>query len=510
MQVNDANNKRIIKNTLYLYIRTFITMLISLYTSRIVLSVLGIDDYGLYNVVGGIATSFSFLSSMLSNATQRYLNFAIGQNDELRTNQVFNMNLLIYLIYGIVSVILVEIGGVWFIENKLVVSSDRISAAYWVLHTTAIVLFISLLSAVYESVLIARENMKVYAYMGIYDAVVKLAIVFIVSFVTFDKLKSYAVLMALMSISSRMIPTVYTIKHYSETSLHYYWDKSKFQEISKFVGWNFWGTSVFILNDQGINMLLNMFFGPAVNAARGLSMQVKSAVTSFGMGFFTAIRPQIVKSYAAGDIRRFIELLFNSSKYTFFLLWLVCLPIMLRIDNLLCLWLKDVPEWTSQFIIWILLFNLLNSSCCDPMWQGMQAVGKLKNYVLYGSLIYLLAFPIIWVAFKLDSSPVVAFQIIVLVRLVYFVVTMLILRGYVKFSLKNYINTVLFPILKVATISTILSYGIHLILPDSLIYTFITCVLAVLIIAGTIVFCGLNKDERIELITTIKHKLCRS
>lgn len=484
-------------------------MLISLYTSRVVLSVLGVNDYGIYNVIGGIAGSFSFLSSMLSNATQRYLNVAIGQNDKKEANHVFNMNMLIYLIYAFVSILIVEIGGAWFIENKMILAPERVDAAYWCLHSTVIILFVSLVSSVYESVLIARENMKVYAYMGIYDAIMKLLIVFIVSIITFNKLKTYAVLIALISITSRLIPAIYTLVHYEETKLKFYWDAYNFKSMSKFIGWNFINTVVFILNDQGMNMLLNMFFGPAVNAARGLSVQVKSAVSNFAMGFFTAVRPQIVKSYAAGDTSRFTELIFNSGKFTFFLLWLICLPVMLRIDNILLFWLGNVPDWTAQFVIWILIFNLINCSFCDPMWQGIQAIGELKKYVAIGSFIYFLAFPITWIAFKFNGSPLLAFQILVLVRICYFTITTLIFRKYSYFSLYKYTQSVLSPVLKVVIVSLILSFLINEVMPYDFISTVIVCLLTVFLVGFSIYIVGLNLNERVLLLETIKKKLCR-
>ena len=484
-------------------------MLISLYTSRVVLSVLGVNDYGIYNVIGGIAGSFSFLSSMLSNATQRYLNVAIGQNDKKESNHVFNMNMLIYLIYAFVSILIVEIGGAWFIENKMILAPERVDAAYWCLHSTVIILFVSLVSSVYESVLIARENMKVYAYMGIYDAIMKLLIVFIVSIITFNKLKTYAVLIALISITSRLIPAIYTLVHYEETKLKFYWDAYNFKSMSKFIGWNFINTVVFILNDQGMNMLLNMFFGPAVNAARGLSVQVKSAVSNFAMGFFTAVRPQIVKSYAAGDTSRFTELIFNSGKFTFFLLWLICLPVMLRIDNILLFWLGNVPDWTAQFVIWILIFNLINCSFCDPMWQGIQAIGELKKYVAIGSFIYFLAFPITWIAFKFNGSPLLAFQILVLVRICYFIITTLIFRKYYYFSLYKYAQSVLSPVLKVVIVSLILSFLINEVMPYDFISTVIVCLLTVFLVGFSIYIVGLNLNERVLLLETIKKKLCR-
>lgn len=507
-QVN-AQNKTIVKNTIYLYIRTFLTMLLSIYTSRVVLQVLGVEDYGLYNVVGGIAASFSFLSSMLSNATQRYLNFAIGSNDNEKANQVFNMNLIIYLIYAIISIFVVEIGGFWFIENKMVVAPDRVGAVYYTLHATTIVLTISLISSVYESALIARENMKIYAYMGMYDAVIKLLIVFLVSYLTFDKLKTYAVLMAVMTISAKLIPTIYCIKHYPETQLKYHWDKVQFKSMFKFVGWNFLGTSVFIINDQGINMLLNIYFGAGINAARALSMHVKASISSFSSGFFTAIRPQIVKSYAAGDSVRFINLIFSSSKYTFYLLWLVSLPVMLRSDELLDIWLEDVPQWTSKFLIWVCIFNLLNSSFCDPIWQGIQAIGKLNKYVVIGSAVYLMVFPISIFVLNNGGSPLAVFQIIVFVRLLYSIVSISIFKGYTKMNIMRYAMEVLLPIFKVVTISSIITFCTDSFFSNSILNTLLSCLLIVVVIVIVIFYIGINKSERIITIEYLKKKICK-
>lgn len=509
MEHSSSRNRTIAKNTLYLYIRTFITMLLSIYTSRVILEVIGVNDYGLYNVVGGIAASFTFLSSMLSNATQRYLNFAIGKNDAERAGQVFNMNLIIYVIYAVLSILIVELAGSWFIENKMNVSEDRVSAVYCTLHSTTVILTVSLISSVYESVLIARENMKIYAYMGLFDAIVKLAIVYVISVLSFDKLKLYAILMALMSVSTKMIPIIYTIRHYSETKICFYWNREQFKSMFGFIGWNFVGTSAFIVNDQGLNMLLNVFFGPGVNAARALAMQVKGAISNFAISFCTAIRPQIVKSYASGDIGRFKYLIYNSTKYTFFLLWIVCLPIILRVNSLMHIWLNEVPQWTCQFVVWICIFTLINNSFCDPIWQGMQAIGEIKKFVLIGSGIYLLAFPGAWIAFKYGADPLSAFQIIVCSRVIYFIVTLLIFRRFIELSIREYLMQTLYPVLKVVLLSIFFGNFINGYMGNGVWGTLISCILIALAVLILIVITGINKEERLILITTIKRKLCR-
>lgn len=508
MADNSKNNKRIAKNTLYLYMRMFFTMAIALYTSRVILDVLGVDDYGIYNVVGSIASSFILLSSTLSNATQRYLNYEMGSGNTTRLGQVFNMSILIYFVFALVSLLFIELGGRWMIYNKLTIPADRIDAALWVLHSTSITLFITLMSTVYESVLIARENMKVYAYIGMYDAIMRLVIVLLISVLSFDKLKIYAVFVSLVILSERIIPVYYTIKNYEETKLKYFWDKHRFVEMFKFTGWNFIGTSVFILNDQGINILLNMFFGPVVNAARALSVHVKQAVTNFATGFFTAVRPQIVKSYASGDIQYFTKLIYNSSKYSFFLLWIICLPVMIRIESLLDFWLKEVPDLTGQFVIWILIFSLINS-LCDPFWQAIQAVGNLSKYVMIGSFVYLLAFPLSWAAFRMGGSAILTFQILAIVRLIYLGVVITIFKQYVPISIVQYFKDVISPIIVVVVSTTTCSIFIDKFLPESFVFSILSCGITFITASACIISFGIDKSERNRLFKVIKKRVCK-
>lgn len=508
MTTKETNNKRLAKNTLFLYVRMFFTMIIAIYTSRVILDVLGVDDYGIYNVVGGIASSLIFLSSTLSNATQRYLNYGIGSGNSIQLGQVFNMSVLIYAVFAIFAISFIEIGGRWMIFNKLLISQDRIDAALWILHSTSITLCVTLLSTVYESIIIARENMKVYAYIGIYDAIMKLVIVLIIGYISYDKLKMYAVLVTLVIVTERILPIYYAVKKYEETKIYYYWNRDRFLEMFKFAGWNFLGTVVFILNDQGINILLNMYFGPAVNAARALSVHIKQVVCNFATGFFTAVRPQIVKSYASGNIDYFLSLVFKSSKYTFFLLWIICLPVTIRIECLLAFWLKEVPDLTGQFVTWILIFSLVNS-LCDPFWQAIQAIGKLKKYVLIGSFVYLMAFPFSWVAFNFGGNAVLTFQILAVIRLIYLMVVITIVKQYVSISIVLYIRSVIVPILIVVVVTVIPSIFVDKLIPESFIGTVISCVINFFIAILGITIGGVNKDEKYQIIQVIKKRACK-
>lgn len=510
MSDNIAKNKRIARNTIFLYLRTLFTMLVALYTSRVVLGALGIVDYGVYNVVGGISLSFVFLSSSLSNATHRYLNFAIGKNDSRRLGQIFNQNLLIYFAYAVASVLLIEIAGGWLLNRELTIPDGRMDAARWILHTTSVSLFVTIIGSVYESVLISRENMKVYAYLGMYDALLKLAVAFVVSSLPYDKLKLFALLATLAIISSRFLLILYASRRYEETALKFYWDKKLFKEMFRFSGWNLLDASVYMLNDQGINILLNMFFGPAVNAARGVSVQVKSAVTNFSASIVTAIRPQIVKSYASGDIEYFKSLLFSCGKYSFFLLWIIALPVMLRIGSLLDIWLEDVPDRASEFIVWMLVFSLVNT-LCDSFWQGIQAVGRIGKYVVLGNLVYLMAFPASWFAFRMGGDPVLAYQIIAFVRLLYLVAVYKIFKGYVNVGLVEYIRRVLYPIFKVVSVSLLLAFPLDAALPQGgFMMTLASCLLLLFAAFFTILFMGIGPDERKYVLSKVKGLLCKA
>lgn len=495
-----SDNRRIVKNTIFLYSQTLFTLIIALYTSRVILDALGVEDYGIYNVVGGISMSFIFLSSTLSNATHRYLNFAIGENNTQKVGQIFNQNLIIYFIYALVSILLVELVGGWLVNNELTIPSERIEAANWVLHSTSITLFITIITSVYESVLISRENMKVYAYIGIYDAFTKLLIAISLNYVTFDKLKIYSLLVVLAIISSKIFLISYTSSKYSETRLKFYWNKDLFKEMFKFSGWTLVGALTFLLNDQGINILLNMFFGPVVNAARGVSVQVKSAITSFSAGSITAMRPQIVKTYAANELEEYKSLIFNCGKYSFFLLWMICVPVLFRIDSLLDLWLKEVPMMVDDFVLWLLIFSLINT-LCDAFWQGVQAVGKIKKYIIIGNMIYVLAFPISWLAFKLGASPIIAYQVIAIIRLIYLIVVFNIFRQYVYISVNEYFNKVIFPIFKTVLLSTIIATFINMLIPQGhIMYTFIACAILLLVTIVSILLVGIGQQERMAIL----------
>lgn len=507
MTNNSANNKRIAKNTLMLYIRMLLVMAVTLYTSRVILQSLGIVDYGLYNVIGGMTLMFGFFQSSLSNATQRYLNVELGRNDFEGVNRIFSLSQLIYFAMSILVVIVAEVIGLWFIYNKLTIPPDRLNAALWVFHTTVISLFFTLNGIVYNSMLIANENMKAYAYLGIIEVVLKLLIAFALFYSPFDRLKLYSVLFLLITLSVQSFYAATCFRKYKEAHFHFYWNKNIFQEMFAFMGWNTIGTAAWALNHQGINILFNIFFGPVINAANGIAAQVNSAVTKFSMNFYTAVQPQIVKSYAAANYDYFRSLIYNSSRYSFYLMWLLCLPIMLRIDDILELWLGNVPESTNLFVIWTLIYSLVNV-LTNPFWMAIQAVGKLKQYVLIGSGVFFLAFPIALLFFNFGLPAITALQILAVIRMLYLLTAIIITNKYVNIGIKKYIRHTILPIVKVIAVSLSIMVPFNNLLPQNLIYLTIIVVISITIILAAIYLVGTTKSEKSFVNNKIK-LLCK-
>lgn len=499
-----ANNKRIAKNTIFLYIRMLLIMAVSLYTSRVVLKTLGVEDFGIYNVVGGLASSFAFFSSSLSNATQRFLNVELGKNDIQGVSRIFSLSLLIYVVIVVVVVVIAECVGIWMINNKLVIPLERLNAANWVFQAKIIGLAVTLIVSVFDSVLIARENMKIYAFISVIEVLMKLFIVYTLNWVNVDKLKLYAILFLFAHISVKIISVLYCAHKYSECKFKLFWDTGLFRKMFRFIGWNGLGTAVWMINEQGIGVILNIFFGPLVNAARGVSMQISSAVNNFSNNFFTAIRPQIVKSYAGQDYEYFAKLINVGSKYSFFLMWLLCLPIIMRSGGVLSLWLHDVPDYAAEFVQWILLFNCVNV-LTNPFWSGVQAVGNLKKYIIVGSLVFFMAFPISFVFLKLGCSPVIVFKVLTIVRIIYLFVVIFVFCQLVTFSFSKYFKQVIYPILKVFLLSGGISMIVSPYIGTDFCGILLMTLICLIITIVSIYFVGVSRVERDFFIS----KMCK-
>lgn len=507
--VSISDNKRVAKNTLFLYIRMLLIMGISIFTVRIILENLGVIDYGIYNVIGGLSASFIFFQSALTNATQRFLNFNIGNNNTKELGHIFNISLEVYAFIAILVLIVGVSFGTVFVSNKLSIPIAKHQAAIVVLYTTVFTFACSFVASVYEAVLISHENMKIYAYIGLFDAVSKIIVAYLIVIIPSNKLIIYAIFLAISSLIPKIVMMFYCRSHYNETKVEPYWNKDLFKSIFSFSGWNIYGTGVWMINQQGIAILLNIYFGPVVNAAQGIASQVTSIVNNFVTNFFTAVRPQIVKTYAAGEYNAFRNLIAFSSRFSSYLVWIFFLPIYLRIDYILSLWLKDVPEYTSIFIKWVLLFMLVDV-LNGPLWSAIQAVGKLRKTILYGSSFFLLAFPISYLFLRLNFQAWIVYPILIVVRVIYLIIVFRILNNYISISGNIYFKTVIRPLSTVILITYGIMYPINHLFPENFISLVLISVISLVISMSTMLIFGLNKEEKNIIISKVKYVIIKN
>ena len=492
--MSSSDNKRIAKNTLMLYGRMAMIMVVSLFTSRVVLAALGVDDYGVYNVVGGLSSALIFFSSTLTVSTQRFLNYELGKGNSKRVKDIFNTCLLLFIAIAVAVLIIGATAGQWLVTNKLVIPEHQRGAALVVLYCTIISLGSTFIFSVYESVLIERENMKIYAYIGIVDAFAKLAIAYLMVVVS-NKLIMYAVLMMVVQILPKLCMAIYCTRKYEEVSHEWIWSKDLFKELTGFTGWNLYGATVWMVNGQGINILLNMFFGPVVNAANGIAAQVNNAVNNFSANFFTAVRPQIVKRYAADEHDSLISLVYASSRFSFYMLWCISLPLILRCDYVLGVWLKEVPEYASQFVQWVLIYSIVNSFN-NPVWTAMTATGHLRRSVIVGSNLFLLAFPASYIALKLGASPESVYPILSLGRFAFLLVTLHNISKFINLSISKYFRHVFAPVCYVICITTAVCALFSDFLPNNFLGLIAFCLISLAVNAVTIFTTGITSGER--------------
>ena len=452
---NSVNNKRIAKNTLLLYFRTLFVMLVALYTSRVVLGTLGVTDYGIYNVVGGVVAMFGFLNSAMTTATQRYITFSLGKGDEAQVQTVFSTALQIHVLISALVVILCETVGLWFMYEKMQIPADRINAAFWVFQCSIASTVIVILSVPYNAAIVAHEQMSAFAYISIVEVVLKLLVVYLIKIVDYDRLIFYAILILSVQLIARILYGRYCSCHFKETKFRRVWNKTMFREMLSFAGWNLWGNCASVAFTQGVNILLNMFFGPVVNAARGIAVQVQAAVAQFSANFQTAINPQITKSYAVQNYAHMHSLIYSSSKFTFYLLLLVSLPIILETNYILHLWLGTYPDCTGAFVRLILCITIIDSMT-NPLGVAVSATGKVKVYqgVLGGVLLSIL--PVSYIFLKLGGNPVTVFVVHLNIVVIAFLIRLLIIRPLIRLSLYDYGKRVVLPCVSVAVVSLIL------------------------------------------------------
>lgn len=503
-----ADGKRVAKNTVFLYIRMLVVMGVTLFTSRVYLQALGVDGYGVWNLVGGLAASFGFFTSSLSNATQRFLSVGHGRNDIEEVRSVFNASAYIYVIFGGTILLIGMLLGPWLI-SLLNIPPALHTASYWVYYATIVGLSVSITATMFDSVLIARENMKIYAYLSVVEAFLKLAIAYLIMIApSATRLIVFALLSALVVILVKGAMIVYCARHYEEVHIKPHWDKPKVRSMIGFIGWNGIGTAVYALNDQSTSVLLNVFFGPVVNAARGVANQVNSAINTFSTNFFTAFTPQLIKTYAAGERAEFAKLFVSSNTLSFALLWFLFLPLILRRDYVLGLWLEEVPGYTSVFLVWILLYSLVNSFT-RPQWITVQAHGNLKPYMRWSISFTLVGIACYYGILKLGMPPQSIFIVMVIVRAMFVMVSWRIVKRYVELSTGQYLRRVYLPLAVLVCASFAIMYLIDPLISQTFGGLVAVCLISLAVNGPLFFYAVLSRGEREKIVRTIKQRFKR-
>jgi len=501
-----SNTKRIAKNTLMLYFRQILIMGVSLYTVRVVLNVLGAEDYGIYNVVAGVVTMFSFLSNSMATASQRYFSFALGQNDSENLKKYFSMSFTIYCLIALVVLILAETVGLWFVTQKLVIPVERQNAAFWIYQASIFSMICKILTSPFMASIIAHEDMNIYAYVSIIEVLLNLFIVFLLPLFAVDKLIFYGFLMAGVVFINTAIYRTICVKKYVECKFSFFWEKSLFKELVSYTGWNMFGSAVGVFKNQIVNIILNQFFNPVVNAARGIAAQVNSAVNSFAQNFSTAVRPQIIKNYASGEKEKMLQLMYRSCKATFLLMFVFALPLILEMPYVLKLWLKNVPEYAVLFTI-LALIDALIDTISYPIMAAAQATGKIKLYQAVVGGVLLLNAPIAFVVLKLRAPAFSVFIVSISVTSLAFIVRLCILKKLINFSFLNFIWKVFIPIICCAGLAFIVPYFVRNMMNSSFIRLCITVVVSVICVALSGYFVALSKNEKQWIVEIVKSKL---
>lgn len=494
-QDTQANNKRIAKNTILLYVRMLFIMAVQLYTSRVVLNTLGVVDYGLYNVVGGIVTMFAFLNGAMVTSTQRYITFELGKGNLQRLKEVFTTCIQIHLFISLIIILLGETVGLWFLYEKMVIPEDRFAAAMWVYQLSILTMCIQVMSVPYNSDIVAHERMGVFAAISVIEVLLKLVVVYMLVIGDFDKLILYAIFIALIQLLIRFVYTWYCNKQFQESRLIKVYDKSLVKEMGKFMGWNIWGNLAATLFGTGLNLLLNMFFGPMVNAARAIAVQVETVIANFSTNFLMAVNPQITKFYAQNNLQDMHRLIFRASKFAFFLLLALSLPVILETEMILRVWLKIVPAYTVVFLR-LLLVIVIVDSVARPLMTAAAATGDVKLYQSLIGGIQLSIVPIAYIVLKLGGTPESVYLVHLTICIIAFLARLCIIKSMIDLSLRQYFFSVILRCVLVLLVSLPIIYLIKFILPVSILSTICVFVVSVLITFSSSYLFGLTQSER--------------
>lgn len=498
-----SNNKRIAKNTLFLSVRMLVAMLVSLYTSRIILDALGIEDFGIYNVVGGVVSLFAFINGAMSNATQRYIAFELGK-DTADVKRVFSACMLLHIFIALLILVFSESVGLYILNNYLTIPADKLVAANWVYQISIISSLVMVINTPYNGAIVAYERMQVFAYISLIDVFLRLGIAFLIMAIPSDKLVLYAFLLFVTQLCVRLSYTFYCRKNLPLIRFEFLWDKHLFKELSGFMGWTMFNNMSIIACTQGINVVLNIFFNPIVNAARGIAVQVEYAVTMFSKNFQMAITPQIIKSFSMDERYRFYTLIYSASRLSFFLLLLLSFPILTHIDYILSVWLKEVPLYTADFIRLVIIISLVNV-LAEPLQAGVSARGVIKYFQLVSGLLLMSVLPISAFCFQYIKRPQLIYEIYLLISIIVYGYKLYYTKAHLAISLKQYVKQVLVRIIEVSVPCVLIYlYYYQNLEYNDMAHFVLSFVVSGIIVTGLIVSIGLSQNEKNKMICYLR------
>lgn len=471
-------------------------MVIGLYTSRVILHSLGVEDYGIYNVVGGVVSMFTMISGALSASISRYITYELGAGDLDSLKRVFSTSVTIQTLLSLLFVIIAETVGLWFVNAKLVIDSTRMNAANWVYQFSVITFVINLLSIPYNAEIIAHEKMSVFAYISIIDGIGKFIIAWAITLTSIDKLILYGFLLMVMAILVRIIYSCYCKRRFQECTYHFILDKFLLKRMFGFAGWNMIGATSAVCRDHGGNIVINLFCGTAVNGARAIAVQVNSIIQSFVSNFQTALNPQIIKSYASGETEYMMKLVFQGARFSYYILFLIALPVFVNTDYILSIWLKEVPEHTSAFLKLVLLFSL-TESLSGPLMTTMYATEKIRNYQIVVGFIQLINLPLAYWALYLGYPSESVFVIAIILSFVAMVARLFMLKPLVQLSISSFMIKVWLNVVLVSIAAGFIPILLSLFLESSFLSFALTSSIGLILSVITILFLGCSKEERV-------------
>ena len=486
-------------------------MAVSLFTSRVVLNTLGVEDYGIYNVVGGVVSMFSIISGSLSAAISRFITVELAKGDADKLRKTFSASVTIQLLLSLIIVVLIESIGVWFLNVKMVIPAERMDAANWVLQFSIVTFVINLISVPYNATIIAHEKMSAFAYISILEVVCKLVIVYLLKISPIDRLVFYAILMCAVSVIIRLVYGYYCNRHFAECKFSFRFDKDLLKRMFSFAGWNFIGASSAVLRDQGGNIIINLFGGPAVNAARGIAMQVNHAIVGFSNNFMTALNPQITKSYASGEQDYMMKLIFRGARFSFYMLLFLSLPVLVSTHYILSVWLGIVPEHSVLFVRLALIFAM-SESISSPLVTAMLATGKIRNYQIVVGGLQMLNLPISYVLLRIGCIPETVMMVAIGLSQCCLAARLVMLRTMIGLSARKYLREVYLNVILVTTAAAVLPILTSVILEESFLNFVIIVLISLITAAISIFYIGFNKNERDFAVTKFKyaiHKLAK-